>query len=365
MATLRPHAKACGQLGRMCIRTRRTMWHCHHVWLAVFLMCEPCHALCDAIRGSQDFLSSLSVETLRNVTWMSKRRNHPSGVKNDMFLLFLLTQSLNVSHLRRMNSTISSEVRSLRRENSFQNCNVCPIDADDTAFALRILMTLGWSVDVQSALKPFRYGNRTWSTFVARHNAPQTWAQPSLFGLHPEVHLNVALLHKEHGIRSPVASPLLHDARGLPYCYHYPSRYYVTYLLRSLHDNAYPNYDERILRERRHHIWSAFSEHGYDSVVETSLAILSLSSSAVVRERCLHEATVYLLSRQTQNGRWGSGNPLWVYYDRNSNGGRFQYIHSNPRRSRWQGVDTHAIMSTALASMALSYVRDLCNVTCL
>ena len=122
-----------------------------------------------------------------------------------------------------------------------------PVDSDDTAFAYRAKSLLGLPMpDLRKVFSAFQH-HHSWTTF----NFHQPTTKPNyytLVGPHPEVHVNIALTMAQAGVPTPTIR-LEEDEFGLPLNYHYPSRFYLTHLLRQLNDivpGSYKKYDNEI-----------------------------------------------------------------------------------------------------------------------
>ena len=236
------------------------------------------------------------------------------------------------------------------------------IDSDDTAFAYRALLKIHPEMiderSILQALKPFRYNN-SWVTFLNSNRKRVSAPKYSMYGPHPEVHLNISLLLHKIGIYTPALTDLKLDKYGLPLSYHYPSRFYMTYLIKNLrsedirNESFYENYDHIIYTlQRSDGGWSSHPNGGC-RVIETCFAILSLNS---MKKKEIKQAFSFLCSQQHNSGKWGGGNGvMWQYFFNNVDGITLEQANFD-KLVKWVALDSHSMFTTSLAIMALQTI---------
>ncbi len=237
-----------------------------------------------------------------------------------------------------------------RKGASYSYDALAPIDADDTAFALRTLIVLGSDLstdDILSGLAPFT-SQMSWQTFCGPTPPQFMWTTDyindlSVFGFHPEVHLNVSLLLRETGHPfKPYSSMPLRN--GLPANYHYPSHNYCGWLACELH-SAQPQevagVESALLsRQLPDGRWPALTD-GFTASQETALALLALSDVAYAGAAG-RNGIDFLRAQQRADGSWPGG-VLWTFRVPGTGGSVI-----------WKAVDAMSIVATSLGLMALS-----------
>jgi hypothetical protein len=233
-----------------------------------------------------------------------------------------------------------------KKGNSYGYDDKAPMDADDTAFALRTLIALGEKVTpdmVKSALEPFRC-NGSWFTFPVKtisgvtppfhcnYQGPESTAGP-----HPEVHLNILALYQEAG-QAPVSRvPALPQKNGLPVCYFYDSAFYGAWLFSLLCKEMELEYlplKSAVLQLRNNNGGWSGRENGFSAVQETALALLTLDTFSTP-DASKSAAIAFILGQQQNNGSFPGGT-LWNY-----------------REAGWYARDVQSIVSTSCAVCAL------------
>lgn len=276
----------------------------------------------------------------------------PSPRSSSVFLAYFVARALAASGGidAAAQSVLLSHVQQARKGDSYSYDILAPIDADDTAFALRALILMGSapsSDDVLSALAPFE-SQFSWKTFCGPTPPQGMWTTDyindlSVFGFHPEVHLNAALLLHETGHSFRPYSPLP-VRNGLPANYHYPSHNYCAWLLCELQhargqDSA--GLESALLaRQLPDGRWPAVTD-GFTAVQETALALLSLPKAAYAGA-AVRRGIDFLLAQQREDGSWPGGT-LWTFRVPGTGG-----------RVIWSAVDSMSIVATSLGLMALN-----------
>lgn len=227
-----------------------------------------------------------------------------------------------------------------------------PIDADDTAFALRTLIITGEAVSpemITEALKPFKCAD-SWFTFpISVKNCVKTppfhnsYTGPvSVGGPHPEVHLNILSLFQDAGI---IVSriPAVALKNGLPVSYFYPSSYYGAWLFSAICRRMklqYHSIENAAVRCRLSDgSWSGV-ENGFSAVQESALAMLTLDNYAH-KEQDVWLRYEYLLAQQQKNGSFPGGT-LWKHR-----------LPVEKGEASWCSADVMSIVSTGSAVLAL------------
>lgn len=247
-----------------------------------------------------------------------------------------------------------------RKGDSYGYDKKAPADSDDTAFALRTLIILGSTVTskmITEALRPFKCGN-SWFTFPKQNINDVTpefhyyyQGSSSAFGPHPEVHMNILLLHQEAGL--DVSSiPGFQGNNGLPVSYFYRSDFYGAWLFGSLCKSMkleyYPLMDAVLRLQNINGGWSA-KKDGFSSVQETSLALLTLDTFGKINNEVLTSVAAYLVSQQSDNGLFPGGS-LWHHY-----------LPANQDIACWYANDVMSIVTTGLALLALNCILVRCG----
>ncbi len=275
----------------------------------------------------------------------------PSTHSYSVFLAYFVARALAVSGGidAAARSVLLSHLQQAKKGASYSYDTLAPIDADDTAFALRALILLGSaqsSDDILSGLAPFE-SQHSWQTFCGPTPPRYMWTTDyindmSVFGFHPEVHLNVALLLHETGHPSRPYPPLP-LRNGLPANYHYPSKNYCGWLLcelQSAQPEAAVGVESALLaRQLPDGRWPAVTD-GFTAAQETALALLSISEAAYAGAAGLNGID-FLLSQQRADGSWPGGT-LWTFRVPGTGG---QVI--------WSAIDSMSIVATSLSVMAL------------
>jgi hypothetical protein len=229
-----------------------------------------------------------------------------------------------------------------------------PIDADDTAFALRTLIAIGDTVTpemITEALNPFKCGD-SWFTFpVLEYNSEETppfhytYTGPaSVVGPHPEVHLNILSLMQETGIKiSRIPSVPLNN--GLPVSYFYRTFMYGTWLFSKLCRGMgvqFGNMKNTVLhRQNDNGSWSGI-EKGFSTAQETALALLAISSYNNICDKVKNISIKQLMSLQQKDGSFFGG-VLWCYH-----------LPDNTKDALWYAEDKMSIVGTSIVVYALN-----------
>ncbi|MDA9120745.1 hypothetical protein N9J52_01775 [Flavobacteriales bacterium] len=228
------------------------------------------------------------------------------------------------------------------------------VDADDTAFALRSLRTMGifnktdafdaYRVDTllaQSSLPLFR-------TFISKTVYPKITASPSSNNnlmVHPEVNAN--LLQFFYGTDKEVLMnelfvTELQETNGLWPSYFYPIEFYSTYMFISLLTTygvgmeANQKAIDEIIQTQK----SDGSFGSSNDPLATAFALRSLQIAGYYGEP-LHKGIRFLLKKQKLSGCWMSNSEIWKFH------------HDD--EDVWTAFDTNHILTT---SMCLSVLRE-------
>jgi hypothetical protein len=275
----------------------------------------------------------------------------PSAHSSSVFLAYFVARALAASGGidAAARSVLLSYLQQARKGASYSYDTLAPIDADDTAFALRTLVLLGSDLstdDILSGLAPFT-SQLSWQTFCGPTPPLFMWMTDyindlSVFGFHPEVHLNVSLLLHEtgHPFKPYPPVPL---RNGLPANYHYPSHNYCGWLACELHaaqPQEVAGIESALLaRQLPDGRWPAVTD-GFTASQETALALLALSDVAYA-SAAGRNGIDFLLAQQRADGSWPGGT-LWTFRVPGTGG-----------RVIWSSIDSMSIVATSLSIMAL------------
>jgi hypothetical protein len=276
----------------------------------------------------------------------------PSAQSSSVFLAYFVARALVASGGidAAARSVLLSHLQDARKGDSYGYDTLAPIDADDTAFALRAHLLLGSapsSDEILSALAPFE-SQLSWKTFCGPTLPQGMWTTDyindlSVFGFHPEVHLNVALLFQETGHPFRPCPPLPFR-NSLPANYHYPSHNYCAWLvceLQHARGQTSAGLESALLaRQLPDGRWPAVTD-GFTAAQETALALLSLSDAAYAANAG-RSGVAFLLAQQRADGSWPGGT-LWNFRVPGTGGSVI-----------WKAVDAMSIVATSLGLMALS-----------
>lgn len=253
-------------------------------------------------------------------------------------------------------ATVKEKIRSTllaaKKGDSYGYDVMAPIDADDTAFALRTLIVIGETVTpemVTAALEPFRCGD-SWFTFpVSGIDSVETppfhsyYSGPaSVNGPHPEVHLNIAALFLDAGMHVGHIPPIPLK-NGLPISYFYNSSIYGAWLYSTVCRSMqlqYQTMKSALLRCRNEDGgWPGISS-GFSTEQETALALLTLTNYGML-EKTMNGTIDFLLARRKGDGTF-SGGVVWQYY-----------LPENRKNSFWYAKDDMSIVATSLTVLSL------------
>jgi hypothetical protein len=246
-------------------------------------------------------------------------------------------------------ASVAGALEAARQGASYAYAPGLPIDADDTAFALRTRCLLGNApsiAEARAAMAPFedRGGYRT---FSRRPRGTLAWTvsvhdEDSIIGLHPEVNLNVLALLREIGTQAAAPPDTLpRNAAGLLASYHYPSELYATWLAVEASGSA--EVATLLARRLPGGGWRAIPS-GWSESCETALGVLLIGSAG---SRCdLAPSLLRLCALQRADGGWPGG-VLWRYTAEQPVGGGL-----------WWSIDVCDAVSTALGVMALARCQE-------
>lgn len=302
----------------------------------------------DRLARGRRFLEQALASGLCQDVWRSSQGPPPCPGTRNVFLGYFLARALHRTGgiPERSGQLLRRELAAARQGEAYGYSRGAPMDADDTAFALRTRLLLGEPLDraaLGRALAPFTAG-AAWRTFAGPNPGAKGWVTTfeedgSILGPHPEVNRNILSLYREAGV--PIRGPLLPEPVLRP-SYHYPSRFYDTWMGAGLPrpGREGPDLDAAILAlQDPEHGWPGL-EGGFSVCQETALALLSLSSEAARGARA-RAGTAFLAARQDADGGWRGGT-LW-YFRVPRTGGKIL----------WWAEDAARILATSLALLAL------------
>lgn len=287
--------------------------------------------------------------------WIGTSIAPPVEHSSSPMLCFFAARALQCSGgISDMTKEKFSEILSnARRGDSYGYDRMAPVDSDDTAFALRTLIILGQTVTskmISDALSPFTCG-KSWFTFHVQNHTDSTpgfhcyFKEPaSIFGPHPEVHMNILLLHHEAGLEIN-SIPGFPEKDGLPVSYFYRSAHYGAWLLSTLYKSMgfkYHQIEDSVFKlQNDDGSWSGM-DGGFSTVQETSLAILTLNTFGIKDINSISSSVDFLIGQQTSKGFFPGGS-LWHHY-----------LPHSKDNAYWYAKDIMSIASTSLAIIALS-----------
>ena len=302
-----------------------------------------------AILHARRFLGGHILANQCHDTWAASKGEPPTKHSHSVFLMYFAARALHVSGgvEPATRDRILGCLEMARKGPAYAYDRLSPPDADDTAFALRTRLLLQGQVpvaEVVRALEPFAFRN-SWLTFCGPIRPGPGWTvqyhdDASIFGMHPEVHLNVSLLLQESRAGGPAYPADMPVRDGLVLGYHYPSALYTTWLASELQTatGGSPSTDASILALQEGSGSWPETEHGFSRSQETSIALLTLTRLAA---EGVGRGLRYLLAEQQPDGSWPGG-VLWTYHVPRTGG-----------RMRWWAEDSQRMVSTSLALLAI------------
>lgn len=307
-----------------------------------------------AIQKAGDYLLAKADSDEIKDSWFGHESTPPFKTTSNTFLNFFLVKGLkSVERLDGwLTDKIFTELDAYKVGDQYSYTVGAPVDADDTAFALRTLHLLGQTIThdrVSRALAPF-YSNGKWLTFDYDIDMPEAmpWVSrhindASIVGPHPEVFLNVLCLLNEIGDDADLIPKDLPVSNNCITTYHYLSNLYSNWLLSCITPKTETFFtDKDILNMFESNGLCKGIEKGFNQHLETSLAILTLNSQEAMVS--IDKTVKVICDCQQDDGSWPSGF-LWKYYVTSEGGGGF-----------WYGKDNHNILSTSLMLLALSHI---------
>lgn len=226
------------------------------------------------------------------------------------------------------------------------------IDADDTSFALQLLVRLKRPIRIADLAQFYQPQLKAYTTFILPRSIAMA-AKLSGFAsaenndsIHLEVNANLFHLFKLLQLENKINYQLLIDSQspqGYWEGYFYPSKFYATYRsLKILCDNNhYKKTVDKALRFLYHSQHADGSWGTPGNPYDTAFAIQSLLFCMSGDKVAIAKGAVYLLSTQMHDGAWASNQPIWTYTENDSP------LHL------WVAYDHHRVLTTALALHAL------------
>lgn len=263
-------------------------------------------------------------------------------IQRDGFLMcaFFVTQAMHETLSEPDRRTIAARLRNEARGGAWGYSPNAPIDADDTAFALRTLRLLGCDAPLDGIQQ-----------FCPPGGAVVTWAcrravEPSfdlLRDVDPDVLANVYLLWLEAGNRSEIHEHLieaLQESDGAWPARYYVNRFYSTRLYLELLQRMASRSDcarkaLRFLRSTQNSDGSWGEAH---CPFETALAVAGLATSPNP-EPGVESGLGALLDLQTADGAWKSKKAIWTF--------------QATEQSVWKAYDLNRVVTTAVAMDAV------------
>lgn len=306
--------------------------------------------------GRQYLLACLENNTFYDTwygTYVTPPVEHSSSPMLCFFTALALQKTGGVPEMAK--DKMRTILSSAKKGSSYGYDEKAPVDADDTAFALRTLLLLGDIVTpeiVAAALEPFRCGD-SWFTFPAKAPAGITppfysayQGEASVLGPHPEVHLNILSLLQEVSREAVTRIPPLPLKEGLPVCYFYNSGLYGAWLFCLLCKEMgleISTLQSAISGLRNEDGYWPGREDGFSAVQETALALLALETYTIA-DKFKNASLAYTTGQQQGNGSFPGGT-LWNHR-----------LPMTQCEAYWYAIDEMSIVSTACAILSLAQI---------
>jgi hypothetical protein len=225
------------------------------------------------------------------------------------------------------------------------DCTKAPVDADDTAFALRTLSLFGDTPDESGLLRFYKRESRFFPTFYSSRPIALAFERTldGNFMAHPEVAANIFHVLWSRNRRAYINYDLIADSQsqdGDWRSYFYPSRYYATFVFCHLLQRMNRMKDERLRAidfirgsRRADGMWGSPA-----NACDTALALNTLQLDEWA-EGDLARSVDALLESQLCDGSWSVPQAIWLY----------------PATAgvEWAAYDFHRVIGTAVCLMCL------------
>jgi squalene cyclase len=271
----------------------------------------------------------------------------PLDGRGHLFAAFFISEALAPLLPDSARAAILARIDREQQFGAWGYCTDAPIDADDTAFALRTAHNFGRNIRTEPLDVFFRNGLYTTFEQGARAKSPLLAFDVSLannFMVHPEVLANVYSALTAAGFATCIDDSLILASQapeGYFRSYFYPSPYYGTWMTLNLLKRLGRLLDARA--KALHFLYESQNSDGswgtpgnaYESALALDACGIGLSVSS------LRKATTFLLESQTTDGSWYSAIPIWA----------FRYTE-DPIVS-WNAYDSNRVVTSALVLKAL------------
>jgi len=270
-----------------------------------------------------------------------------------MFTGFWLTRALLGRLSPHEHQAVISRILHEQRNLMWGDCLEAPVDADDTAFALRTLHQLDAPFSDRGLLSFYQNETRLFPTFQTRTLCRLVTSVAPLNNLqaHPEVLANIYACLWDRNRRAYIDAEIIESAQnksGDWPSYFYPSRYYATYLYLELLARmnrclASVARAIRFLSDTQ----QACGAWGHPLCpYETALAVNGLLCHSGGLPK--GEASIrYLLDTQLCDGSWRTDRVIWFYRMSDS--------------VDWEACDIHRVAVTAICVIALTKFKQRLN----
>jgi hypothetical protein len=277
----------------------------------------------------------------------------PVDNRGHLLAAFFVSEAMGRDLSERERGAILTRIAQEQRFGAWGYATEAPIDADDTAFALRTARNLGGAVDA-NALESF-FHDGAYTTFEGGKKRERTQlvfdvCSANNFQVHPEVLTNIYVLLAELGDLTRTDDALVQASQapeGYFRTYFYPSRYYGTWLSLDFLAKA-----PRLTNEQGKAVQflsESQNQNGSwgrpENVYETALALNSYSQGEIDQTK-LRKAVQFLLESQYADGSWSAQQPIW------------KFRHRDAPVVTWEAYDNNRVVTTALALKALKRIRS-------
>jgi len=272
----------------------------------------------------------------------------PTDNGGHLLAAFFITEAVSAMLSEPACAAILARIDQEQQFGAWGYCSQAPIDADDTAFALRTARKLGKPIRTDPLDIFFHDG--AYTTFeLGPHQEASRLAfdvnVPNNFVVHPEVLANVYSVLTEAGRGERIDETLICASQapeGYFRSYFYPSQYYGTWMALDLLRKS-----GRLREERGKAMQFISASQNADgswgrpgNAYETALA-LDAGRDQLSRF-ALKKAITFLLGSQRSDGSWGAPVPIW------------EFRYKDAPVVTWRAYDGYRVVTSALVLRALS-----------
>lgn len=223
--------------------------------------------------------------------------------------------------------------------------NVVIADADDTSFALQLLLDQKKRININDLKVFFSAKYKAYKTFITKIDTGPVLF-PSIYnnhGIHLEVNANVFYLFSLLKLSDEINYNLIRNSQasdGSWEGYFYPGKYYATYIsmrLLCLADKTQP----AVKKGLNFILHSQQYDGSWGSPYDTSLALNTLYACSSINHMTIQKGVNYLMRTQQANGAWDNKKPIW------------KFVYTHLPLSIWYAYDNEQVLTTTLAVQAL------------